>query len=273
MRDTIRFGAALAAAVLLSSPSVSRAQDPPPAQPAGPPAGTPTTSSQAPPPDTHKLRTATEEEEEQVTPPPEPEVIWGIGARARFITIPTFVFDLFVDHSTGLNAFSVAGSVIRRNGNFDIVMTLEYASTSPDDGLWQEKDEVPGMANMDPDLVVFDGLSQISADVSFIWHAPLTDFMAFRYGAGIGIGVPIGGYTHTDTVCPAGTRIDDLDNPSQCPVAPGARVEDDNLPPVVPIVNLLAGLRFKVADQFSIDVELGWRFPAFFAGAGIGYFF
>jgi hypothetical protein len=35
----------------------------------------------------------------------------------------------------------------------------------------------------------------------------------------------------------------------------------------------LAGLRFKVGEQLSIDVELGWSFPAFFAGAGVGYFF
>jgi len=54
--------------------------------------------------------------------------------------------------------------------------------------------------------------------------------------------------------------------------APG-KIDDDNLPPVVPIVNLMAGLRFKLVDQLSLQVELGWRFPAFFAGAGVGYFF
>lgn len=253
------------------APSLAAAQsaDPPASQPAA--AEVPPTTQGPAPEEKRKLRTATEQEEEETAPPPEDEVQWGVGAYSRFITLPSFVFDLFVDHSTSMNSFAVAGSVVRRKGNFDIVFTLEYASTSPKDGLWQEKGEEPGMPSMNPDYVDFQSLAFLSGDVSFIWHAPLTDFMAFRYGVGIGIGVPLNGYEHADTECPPGTRLEDLDNPSRCPVT-GVNEEDD-LPPVLPVVNLLAGLRFKIVDQLSLQVEVGWRFPAFFAGAGLGYFF
>jgi hypothetical protein len=279
MTTIFRNRIALAAAALLAVPSLASAQSgtPTPEQPATAPATEPpattTPAPQSAPPEERKLRTATEEEEEAETPPPEDPVFWGVGAYARFITIPTFVFDLFVEHSTAMNQYAIAGSVIRRKGNFDIVLTLEYAATSPEDGLWQEKDEIPGMPGMDPDIVIFDNLAMISVDASFIWHVPLTDFMAFRYGVGIGVGVKLGSYTHQDTMCPAGTRIDDLDDPDACTPIAARPAEEDDIPPVLPVVNLTTGLRFKIVDQLSLQVELGWRFPAFYAGAGVGYFF
>jgi hypothetical protein len=209
------------------------------------------------------------DEEPQVS---EAETQWGIGARSYFVFIPTWLFDLFVEHSTSFKSVTFAGSVIRRKGNFDIQLSLEYGQFQPDDGLWQEKDEDPSMIGMYPDFNRFNDLAMVSFDASFIWHVDLTDFMQFRYGAGIGIGVKLGDATQTDTMCNSSTTVDDLDDPTACNEVQGSTTNID-IPPVVPIVNLLVGLRFKLVDQLSLNIEGGWRFPSFFVGGGIGYFF
>lgn len=270
--------AVVGALALVTAMPAARAQDPPapPPEPATAPTDTPISPGPAPgapPPASSKLRTGTAEEEDdddEVTRSAE-DVQWGIGARSRYITTPQFMLDVFVEHSTPMNSFSVAGEVIRRKGHFDIVLSIEYARVSPEDGLWQEKGENPGMIDMYPDLLKFD-VALLSGDVSFIWHLPITDFLSFRYGAGIGIGVPLGSFTQQDTVCSSNTTVDDLDDPNACTPVPG-KIEDGDLPPIVPIVNVLLGARFKLVDQLSLQIEGGWRFPSFFIGGGVGYFF
>ena len=42
---------------------------------------------------------------------------------------------------------------------------------------------------------------------------------------------------------------------------------------MVPIPSLLLGLRIKIIDQLSFNLEAGFKLPSFFAGGGIGYFF
>ena len=262
---------------------VVQAQETPATQPTPAPEVTPaptSTPTTTPPPgmppepgselDPAKPKVGSIDEEAQES---EPETHWGIAARSYFTFVPTWLFNLFVEHSTPMTSVSFAGSVIRRKGNFDIQFTVEYGKFSPDNGLWQEKDEDPGMEGMYPDYNDFN-LSMVSLDASFIWHVNLADFMQFRYGAGIGLGVKLGDAKQTDSTCDSNTTVDDLDNPNTplCRPVTGSTTEID-IPPVVPVINLLLGFRFKVAEELSINLETGFRFPAFFAGGSIGYFF
>ncbi len=261
---------------MLAAPAV--AQEQPPPQPEPQPAGTPTT----PPPDMPNIDAEADAEgldepkigsiDEPEEPVGEEPVRWGIAARSYFVFVPEALFNLFVDHSTPMQSVSFAGSVIRRKGNFDIQLTLEYGRFAPDDGLWQEKDEDPSMVGMYPDYNRFGDLGMISVDASFIWHVNLTDFMQFRYGAGIGVGVKLGDATETDTMCDSTTTVDDLDDPNRCTEIPTSR-ETIDIPPVLPVINLLLGLRFKLVDELSLNIETGFRFPAFFVGGSVGYFF
>lgn len=276
-----RFATLVAAIALLSAPVLAQT---PPAQPSPPPGDPTPPPGEGPPPgatagpapqsgtapEKKKLKMGEEETEEKES---EDEVFYGIGARTRFITTPKWLIELFVEHATSMVSFSVAGEFVRRKGNFDLVVSLEWEKVAPDDGLYEEKGETPNQVDMYPDFYKFDSnFSFLSADVSFIWHFPLTDFMAFRIGPGVGIGIPIGAWENTDTVCDSTTTNSDLDDPQACAPVVGTTEKGDP-PPVVPVVNLLLGLRFKVVDQLSINLEGGFRLPAFFLGAGVGYFF
>jgi|RhiMethySRZTD1v2_1073278.scaffolds.fasta_scaffold32654_5 hypothetical protein len=270
----------LVTAVALFAPPVFAQTPPapaPPAEPPTPPPGDAPMPVQTTPQPTgvgehgpeKKLRIDEDEDEVET----EPEVQWGVGARSYFTFLPASVIELFVEHATSMNSASFAASVIRRKGNFDIEFNIEYGNYSPENGLYEENGEDPSQQDQYPDLTIFNNLGMISGDASFIWHADLTDFMQFRYGAGIGVGVKTGSATQQDTMCDSATTIDDLDDINACQPVPGAPIDEMDIPPVLPVVKLLAGFRFKIVDQLSLNIEAGFRFPAFFAGGGIGYFF
>jgi hypothetical protein len=197
---------------------------------------------------------------------------WGIGARLRYVFLPTAVINLFVDHSTPLSAMSFALEAVRRKGDLDVVISLDYTQGSPPDGLYLEQGDDPNQPGQAPDWTEFDGVGLLSLDVSFIWHANLHRMVQFRYGAGVGIGLVTGTIYQTDTVCPPGTTASDLDDENHCARVTGTRAENESVPPVLPVVNVLLGFRFLLADQISINVEGGFR-DCFFFGAGANYVF
>jgi hypothetical protein len=242
-------------------PSLALAQDP-----AADPAATTTTSG---------LPEETPEETPEELPPEVPEAEqaqFGLGVRLRYGAAPTSIINLFpVSHSTPASLYGVAASLVRRKGNLDIGFTVQYDRIDLEAGLWQEDDEDPSIDGMYPDFVECTSCSFLAFDVSFTWHARLTEWLAFRYGAGIGIGVPLQNATQTDTSCPASTTNDDLDNPMHCAREPSTTVDAD-VPPVLPVIQFMVGFRFKVMDKLSFNIEGGLR-DVLSAGVGIDYFF
>jgi hypothetical protein len=199
---------------------------------------------------------------------------WGIGVRVRDVFMPTAVLNLFLDHSTPMNQAGFGGEIVRRKGDFDVVIALEYDSIQPSNGLYLKSGNnpsncVPG--DTCPDFVTFKNFALLSGDVSFIWHYKITDLIQLRYGAGIGIGAVLGELDKTHTSCGGGTTVGQLDNPNAC-MQTGGAIKSTDVPPVVPIVNVQLGARIKINKQLSVNVEMGFR-DVFFAGLGTDYVF
>jgi hypothetical protein len=201
---------------------------------------------------------------------------WGVGARFRYVFLPAGVLELFLDHATSLSSVGFGAEVVGRKGNFDIVFGLEYDNVSPSDGLYQDKGDDPGDCGTNndacPDFTRFDGLGVIALDANFVWHTKLASKIDLRYGGGLGIGIVTGDLYQTKKVCPPGTTIGDLDDPNACPTTLEAEKKSDDVPPVVPIVSLLLGVKFQVTDNVAINVETGFR-DVFFLGAGTDWIF
>jgi hypothetical protein len=218
------------------------------------------------------LPAAAQAQEASVTEPPQSKM--GVGARLRYVFMPTAVLDLFLDHSTSMSSVGVGAEIVRRKGNFDIVFGFEYENIEPANGLYLEKGDDPGancgLTGECPDYVVFNDFALLGFDASFIWHVDIVPKLQFRYGAGIGVGLVLGEVLQYDTLCPPGTTPGDLDNPGHCGQL--GTYEEADVPPVVPIVNVLLGFRLKLADALSINLEGGFR-DVFFRGAGTEYFF
>lgn len=196
---------------------------------------------------------------------------FGLGVRVRTIYIPKFVIELFYEEATSSVFKPGFGlELSRRKGNFELVFGLEYENLSPDDGFFLGKDDDPNVPEQAPDYVVFDDFSWVAADVAFLFSAPLNKQLSFRYGAGLGIGVVLGEVRQTDSTCSAGT--DDIQ--TDCMANPNAMQVDEaaDLPPVLPVVNLLAGLQWRPAEKFTINFETGLRSVPFLGLSSILYF-
>ncbi|HET6610611.1 MAG TPA: hypothetical protein VFG83_01415 [Kofleriaceae bacterium] len=201
----------------------------------------------------------------------EPAVDYGVGLRLRQVYVPEALIELFVeDASSGVSHTGFGGEVIRRHGNFELSLGIEYEHINPDDGLWLEKGDTPGEPGESPDFVEFDGFGWVDADVTFAWHKPINDVLAFRYGAGFGLGIIFGDVLQTDTLCQPGGNINSCD-----PVESGAQgqyKDNADLPPVFPVINLLAGLQLRPVENLTIDIEVGLRSVAY-AGTTVAYYF
>ncbi len=194
----------------------------------------------------------------------------GVGVRLRYVFMPKAMIELFVDAaSSGVGHPGFGLEIVRRKGNFDIVLGIEYESIAPDDGLFLEKGDTPGVPGENPDFTEFPDFGLLGLDVVFVWHKTIVERVDFRYGAGIGIAAVLGDVVQTDTTCSVqgdiNSCVKDLN---------GEQVNEksDDVPPVVPLVNVLIGTRIELAPQLTVNVEAGFR-DLFYFGVGTTYLF
>jgi hypothetical protein len=196
---------------------------------------------------------------------------YGVGLRLRGVFEPAFMMNLFVEEQTSGGMFhpGFGLELNRRKGDFELVLGFEYENVSPDDGYWLEKGDDGTSPGQTPDFVDFDGLSWFTTDLTFMFHSAMSEKVAFRYGAGFGLGIVFGDALQTDTNC-SGT---DFENDCTLDMGGGAQVNDPaDIPPVFPVVNLILGAQFRPSRAVSINVETGLRTLFFFGVSGTYYF-
>jgi hypothetical protein len=195
-----------------------------------------------------------------------PRTELGVGLRLRNVRIPRSLLELFVEQAAGGGShLGIGAEFVRHKDNFEITVGIEYDSLAAGDGVWVDKGE--SIPQDTADRVEFDGFSWITIDAAFIWHSKVHEKVALRYGAGIGLGFIRGEVLRTDVVC---TTSD----PSSCRNQPGGMVREpeDAIPPVFPVVNLLAGVQIRPVEKVAINLEVGIRTLPYL-GTTITYFF
>ena len=194
-------------------------------------------------------------------------VEWGVGIRARYVVIPRFLLEQFWEEiNEGPGNFGFGIDVIRKRKNFEFSFGIEFESLNAEDGFWLEKGDDAVSNGQTPDFVDFDGFAWLTLDASFIFHKPLHELFALRYGGGFGLGVIFGEVKQTDSTC-TGRNINDA---GVCMIDPGgAQVNDPaNIPPVFPVVNILFGGQFRPVPEVLLNLELGIRTAPFIGFSG-----
>lgn len=223
-----------------------------------------------------------------------PNVSYGVAARLRWVSVPSWMLNLFTKRNVPLSSYAVAAEFFRRKGEFDFIVSIGYQSLSPPDGNWLGRGHD---ASIDTDYVQFKGLGMVGADASFVWHSFLNDWFGMHYGAGLGLGIITGHLLRTSNgtgctdanagdytrchpigaICPPsgctdsslaalGPGVDDPQNPH--------RFTDSNVPPALPIVNVLIGVDFRLPHVRGWEAKLeGGFYDAFFLGGGVAYTF
>lgn len=195
-----------------------------------------------------------------------PKTELGVALRLRNVIIPAGLIELFVEESAGGGSNVGFGlEFVRHKANFEIAVGIEYESLAVEEGVWVDKGE---MIPQDPaDRVEFEDFGWITVDAAFIWHSKVHDKVALRYGAGLGLGIIRGEVLRTDLEC-------DTSDPTSCDNAPGGMVRqpEDDIPPVFPVINLLAGVQIRPVEKIAINLEAGIRTVPYL-GTTITYFF
>jgi hypothetical protein len=223
-----------------------------------------------------------------------PDVSYAVGARLRWVSVPAWMLNLFTKRNVPLSSYAVAAEFLRRKGEFDFIVSIGYQNMSPSDGNWLG---VGHDASVDTDYVQFKGLGFVGIDASFVWHTFFTDWFGLHYGAGLGLGIVTGQMLRTSNgsgcteanagnieachpigvqcgpsgcsdaqLAALGTGPDDPNNPH--------RFVDPNVPPALPIVNVLVGVDFRLPHVRGWEAKIeGGFYDAFFLGGGVGYTF
>ncbi|HWN71080.1 MAG TPA: hypothetical protein VNM90_25730 [Haliangium sp.] len=179
----------------------------------------------------------------------------GLGVRMRYVHVPSQAIELFVERSGGSGSHPGFGvEFIREKGDMAFTVGLEYESIAPRDGVYIDKgDTIPE----DPvDYVEFEDFTWVTLDFSFIGQQRLgTDFLALRYGAGLGIGYIMGDMLRTDYLC----SNDQVESCSKDPAAVDDQAPEEDIPPVFPVLNVLVGLQLRPFDNVAINIDGGIR--------------
>jgi hypothetical protein len=220
------------------------------------------------------------------------DVTYGAGARLRWVSVPHWLLDSFTKQNQALSSYGFAAEAFRRKGDLDIMISLAYQRMAPPDGNWLGKGHE---ANLDTDFVQFHNFGFVGIDASFIWRTVISEYVAFRYGAGLGLAIITGELLRTSAAgcteqnagntsacrpafCPATGCTEQMLARSQGPVDNGPgdahRFKDGNVPGAIPILNLVTGLDFHIPQAKGLELRVeGGFYDAFFLGMAAGYLF
>jgi hypothetical protein len=226
-------------------------------------------------------------------------VSYGVGYRLRWVSVPKWMLNLFTTQNVPLSSWATALEFFRRKGEFDFIVSVGYQNMSPDDGNWLGRGHDP---TIDTDYVQFKGLAFWGIDASFVWHTFFNDWFGMHYGAGLGLGIVTGQMLRTSNgtlpgcmtnpgdvnachpigamcmngVCtdaslaslnPQGSASTDSNNTPH-------RFADGNIPPAIPIVNVIVGVDFRLPNVRGWEARIeGGFYDAFFLGGTVAYTF
>lgn len=193
----------------------------------------------------------------------------GVQIRLRRVHIPKGLIELFVDTApAGAAHTGIGADFVRRKGSFEFNVGFEWESLSIEDGVWIDKgDTIPAD---EADFLEFDGFGWVTFDASFVWSTPVHEKVRIRYGAGVGLGIVLGEILRTDYACTS-SDVDSCTLRTNPPAENNKEPEDD-IPPVFPVINVLAGVQIRPVPNMAINLEAGLRTAPYF-GTTIGYFF
>lgn len=224
-----------------------------------------------------------------------PNVSYGVALRGRWVSVPKWMLNLFTARNMPLSSYAAALEFMRRKGEFDMIFALGYQGMGPPDGNWLGKNDDAGV---ETDFVQFRNFGMVTIDAAFVWHSFLNDWFGLHYGAGLGLGIVTGNMLRTSNAGCTSANAGDLSQchpqgvmcgPNGCneqqladtmnntgmdqPNNP-RRFADPNVPPVVPIVNVVVGLDFRLPRVRGWEAKIeGGFYNAFFLGGGVGYTF
>jgi hypothetical protein len=249
-------------------------------------------SSSTPPPQT--TRTTDPNAAPDTLQTSKDKVEYGVDLRLRQVFLPQGLIGLFVARAAGGASNTGFGvDLIRRRGDLELQLGLEFEHINMQEGVYiNSGDSVPTDTAdyiLSPSHANGQDFGWFTIEFTFMNHAPINKYVAFRYGGGAGLGILTGHVYRIDTQCSAGATNSNPE-PGCVPVGsfgqsgqPGTGtpspdhagdpvINPYNLPPVFPVVNAIIGVQIRPTPKAVINIEGGIRTLPFI-GISAGYFF
>lgn len=206
-----------------------------------------------------------------------------IAPRIRAIVVPDWLLDSFYDqHAShwddGPNLAYGLEFVWRKVDAYEISTAIEYADLSMPSEFWLESGDQPS----DADYTELD-LQMLSLVVSGYWYWDAQKWLSPYIGGGIGAGILLGDIVRYDakegSSCAdslggsdgfaSNDCFGDNGEPNPDAIDIASRKVEDNVPPVIPVVNATGGLRFNIGEHAIAKLEVGF-YNYFFGGVSLG---
>ncbi len=192
---------------------------------------------------------------------------FGLGISARQLQLTRGVAEVFADAApAGTRTEGYSLEFARRGKDIEFVLGFGYDDLQASDGYYLETAGdplVPGQV----DLTDFTGFHWYTIDATFIGYLELHKILAFRYGAGLGVGLLRGQITRTDSICTSDNIQRD------CSPDPDGAQQDEAIafPPVLPVFHTHVGLQFRPIEGMAINIDAGLRTVPYFGASAMFY--
>lgn len=200
-----------------------------------------------------------------------------VGARYRYIIVPSFMVKLFADGGKTVGVHSFGPEFAIRKDAFEYNFGLWYAAYSMDPTPFKAKDDGP-----DAWELVESKLKILYVTADFLWSHEITPEFGLNYGMGAGIGFVFGALHRRQAYQDAGGRF--LACPYEGFAAWCGRDNDHygdyeepswagggSKPILFPWLALQTGLRYKPHRNFAARFDAGFGLSGFFFGVGADY--
>jgi hypothetical protein len=231
---------------------------------------------------------------------------FGVGFRARMISLPSAFLKAFTKANQGLLSYGVGLEGFRRkrdpenpNRFSEISFAVTYQNMSPPDGNWLGSGH---NAAIDTDWVQFKNFGFWTIDLSFIERQYFNDVFGIHYGAGVGLTIVQGNVLRTSSspactdanvgntsvcrpiVCTslaAGCTEAELastekNNPYKDSNTTPHRFREGAIWPAAPALTLMTGLDFRIPQTQGLEFRLDagfFDFLVIFVGGSVAYVF
>jgi hypothetical protein len=216
--------------------------------------------------------------------------------RIRYVKLPEAVLDAwFAQHTNmweddAVNLSYGADFIIRKPGEYDVLIGLDYTSMKTGDGYWLEDGDLVKEADF-----TTNDLSLVTLDASFHWTKAFDrqGMSTLHYGFGLGVAAVLGEFRKYDLdtsrcdppLSPEERNSEDADLLGRCfdeqTGEPAYQLDgegnrkyavEDKIPPALPMLTAGIGFRQNLGEHFVLGIEGGVRVPAYvFTGINIGY--
>ena len=171
-----------------------------------------------------------------------------VHVRWRGISVPDMFMGAIYQKYESIGGSAVGGSYsITKGPGFHVIFSAELAKLSAKDGPWQQTGDGNSIEWTTVDLSFF------SVDATFAWEWPFTDTFSVLAGTGLGLGF-VGGniYTYSSSNGPFTGK------------------EEQDIPPVLPVVNFQVSPRLQLPNDWVAQLDLGLR-NVLFGGFSVGW--